>query len=474
MTDTLARRGARPGPLVAVFLVGALVWLTPAPSGVEPRAWHLLAIFAATIVGIVIQPLPVSAMALIGLTVSVLTGTLTMQQSLAGFSSPVVWLVLSAFFIACGFIRTGLGTRIAFRFMAVLGKRSLGLAYSLIATDLVLSPGIPSNTARAGGVVFPILKSLGKAFASEAESGTSRRISAFLTLAAYQGAVITSAMFLTAVAANPLAVGLARGLGIEIGWGTWALAASVPGLMSLLLVPWLIYRMYPPEIRETPAAAELARAELERMGPMSRNERIMLAVFVLMLALWTLGASRGVDATAAALVGAVLLLVSGVLTWDELLAEREAWNTIVWFATLLTMAGQLTELGLMTWFNGGVAAAFQGVSWMPTLLGLALLYFYSHYFFAGNSSHVGAMYVPFLGIALAVGAPPLLSALLLAYFSGLFAGLTHYGTAPAPIFYGSGNVPLRTWWTIGAVISVVNIVIWVGVGGAWWKLIGIW
>jgi DASS family divalent anion:Na+ symporter len=468
------RRGARPLPLLAVALVGLAVWLVPAPEGVEPRAWHLLAIFTATIVGIVVQPLPVSAVALIGLTVAVLTGTLTMAQTLTGFASPVVWLILAAFFIACGFVRTGLGTRIAYSFMVVLGKRSLGLAYSLIATDLVLAPGIPSNTARAGGVVFPILKSLGRAFDSEAEAGTARRISAFLTVCAYQGTVITSAMFLTAVAANPLAVGLARGIGIDITWSTWAMAASVPGILSLLLVPWILYRLYPPEIRETPAAAEIARTELTRMGPLKTSEWILLSVFVLMLVLWTVGAQRGVDTTAAALAGVALLLVTGVLTWDDVLRERDAWNTMIWFATLLMMAGQLTELGLMTWFNERIAGTFQGMSWMPTLLGLALVYFYSHYFFAGNSSHVGAMYVPFLTIALAVGAPPLLSALLLAYFSGLFAGLTHYGTAPAPILYGSGNVPLRTWWKLGGLVSVVNVAIWLIVGGIWWKAIGIW
>jgi len=221
-------RGARPLTCLAVVLVGASVWLVPPPGDVDPRAWHLLAIFVATIAGIITQPLPVSAVALIGLTVSVLTRTLSMQQAVSGFGNPVVWLVVAAFFIASGFIRTGLGSRIAYVIMAVLGRSSLGLGYSLVATDLVLAPAIPSNTARAGGVVFPILKSLGKTFGSEAESGTSRRISAFLTLTAYQGTVITSAMFLTAMVANPLAAELARGMNIEISWRTWALAAAVP------------------------------------------------------------------------------------------------------------------------------------------------------------------------------------------------------------------------------------------------------
>jgi divalent anion:Na+ symporter, DASS family len=468
----ISRRGAKPLPLLAVAAVGLAIWFAPMPTGINPRAWHLLAIFVATIVGFIAQPLPVSAVAVIGITVSVVTGTLTMAQALSGFGSPVAWLVVAAFFIASGFVQTGLGTRIAYLFMLALGRRSLGLAYSLIATDLVLAPGIPSNTARAGGVVFPILKSLGKAFDSDADAGTSRRISAFLTMSAFQGTVITSAMFMTAIAVNPLVAGMARGVGVEITWATWALAASVPGVISLLVVPYLIYKLYPPEITETPEAGAIAKEGLERIGPMKTSEWIMLGVFVLMLMLWSFSA-LGVDATAAALVGVVLLIITGVLTWDDLLRERDAWNTMIWFATLLMLAGFLTEFGLMKWFNGTVGGMVAGRSWMTTLLGLALIYFYTHYFFAGNSSHAGAMYVPFLSLAIAVGAPPLLAALVLGYFSSLFASLTHYGTAPAPIFFGSGNVPLRVWWALGALISVVNIAIWLGVGGVWWNVLGI-
>jgi DASS family divalent anion:Na+ symporter len=267
-------------------------------------------------------------------------------------------------------------------------------------------------------------------------------------------------------------VGLAASAGVEISWATWALAALVPGLVSLLAIPFIVYLLYPPEIRETPAASEIAATELSRLGPMRRDEWIMLGVFALMLVLWS-SSSLGVDSTAAALAGVVVLLVSGVLSWDDLLRERDAWNTMIWFATLLMMASFLTELGLMSWFNERVGGAFQGIGWVPTLLGLSLIYFYTHYFFAGNSSHASAMYVPFLGIAVAVGAPPLLTALVLGYISSLMACLTHYGTAPGPIFFGSGNVPLRTWWALGLAISAAHFAIWLTVGLAWWRVIGI-
>ena len=460
--------------LAAVILVGAALWFVPVPSGVQPRAWHLLAVFVATMVGIILRPIPMGAVAFVAAAFAVISGTLTIAEATAGFGSTVVWLVVAAFFIATAFIKTGLGIRIAYHFMRVLGKRSLGLAYGLVATDLILAPAIPSNTARAGGVIYPILKSLCTSLGSDAAQGTERRIASFLTFTAYQGVVVTSTMFLTAMAANPLAAELAAQQGVEITWARWALAASVPGALSLLLVPLLIFRLYPPEITTTPEAPELARARLREMGAMTRDERILLTVFVLLLGLWIFGDVLGIHTTATAMAGVGAMLATGALRWDDILNERSAWDTLIWFAVLVMMATQLGELGLLDWFSDQVSGVLPGGHWIPAFLSLILIYFYAHYFFASNTAHVSAMYAPFLVLALAVGTPPLLAALVLAFFSNLCASMTHYGTAPAPILFGSGNVPIGTWWKLGALISVVNITIWLGVGSLWWNLLGLW
>ena len=479
MADEAPRQPGRPARVDAVrlgaaALVGVLLWLVPTPDGVEPRAWRLLAVFVATMAGIILRPMPMGALAFVSVSFAVLSGTLTIAEATAGFGSTVVWLVVAAFFIATAFVKTGLGTRIAYHFMRLLGKHSLGLAYGFLVTDLVLAPAIPSNTARAGGVVFPILKSLCVSLGSDAALGTQRRIAGFLTLTAYQGVVITSAMFLTAMAANPLAAELAARQGVEISWALWALAASVPGALSLLLVPLLIYRLYPPEITHTPEAPELARRRLREMGPASRDERVLLAVFVFLLTLWIFGGALGVSATATALAGVAALLATGALAWRDVLEEHGGWDTFVWFAVLVMMASQLGELGLLAWFTGRVSGVLGGGHWLPSFLGLALVYFYVHYFFASNTAHVSAMYAPFLALAIAVGAPPVLAALVLAFFSNLFASLTHYGTAPAPILFGSGNVEIGDWWRLGALVSVVNVAIWLGAGSPWWRLLGLW
>jgi len=460
--------------LAAPALVGLALWLSPTPQGVEDKAWQLLAIFVATIVGIIAKPLPMGAIALLGIAATVLTGTLTIAESLSGFSNTVIWLIVIAFFISRGFIKTGLGARIAYRFMAIVGKRSLGLAYSMVATDLVLAPAIPSNTARAGGVVFPVLRSIASSYGSEPDDGTARKLGAFLVMSSFQGTVVTSAMFLTAMAANPLAVQLAADAGVEISWAGWAAAGLVPGLISLALIPWLLYLLYPPEIRETPEATEIARARLAEMGKVSSSEWMMLGAFFLLLTLWIFGRNLGIHSTAAAFAGLGGLLLTRVLTWDDILRERGAWNTLVWFSALVMMATYLNRLGLIAWFGNTVSTTIGGTSWQIAFVALSLVYFYSHYFFASNAAHVTSMYAAFLAIALGVGTPPLLAALVLAFFSGLTAGMTHYASGPAAVLFGFGYVEMGAWWKLGALLSVVNILVWLGFGGLWWKALGIW
>ena len=461
-------------PLMVTLMVGITIWLSPIPAGVDVKAWHLLAIFVATVVGIIAKPLPMGAVAILGISLTALTGTLTISESLSGFGNSVIWLIVIAFFISRGYIKTGLGARIAYRFMSAFGKRSLGLAYSMIATDLVLAPAIPSNTARSGGVIFPILRSIAQSYGSEPNDGTARKIGAFLITTSFQGTVITSAMFMTAMAANPVAAQIAGDAGVEITWGSWALAAIVPGLASLVAVPWILYKIYPPEIKETPAATQIARDHLEEMGNLKPKEWIMLGTFILLLGLWIFGSQLGINSTTAALVGLVVLLLSGTLSWNDILHEKGAWDTLVWFAALVMMATHLNELGLIPWFGQVIGAAVQGISWMTAFLVLSLVCFYSHYFFASNTAHVLSMYGPFLAVAIAVGTPPMLAALVLGFFSNLFSSMTHYGTGPAPVLFGSGYVEMGTWWKLGGLISVVNIVIWLGIGGLWWKVLGIW
>ncbi|MGZ5384104.1 MAG: DASS family sodium-coupled anion symporter, partial [Acidimicrobiia bacterium] len=366
-----------------------------------------------------------------------------------------------------------LGTRIAYLFVGLLGKKTLGLAYGLAATDLVIAPATPSNTARAGGIIFPVARSLAAAYDSEPDEG-AERIGSFLMASAFQVNAITSAMFLTAMAANPLVVELAAVEGVTITWGQWALAASVPGLLALLTIPFVMFKLTKPTITETPGATELAKQKLAELGPLQRMEKITLGVFALLIGLWIFGSDLfGIGATLAAMIGLAVLLLTTVLTWDDVKKEHAAWDTLVWFAVLVTMASFLNEYGVIAWISQSIEGITGGMAWPVALTVLVLAYLYIHYFFASNTAHVTALFPTFLVAALATGAPVMLAAFLLAFASNLMGGLTQYSTGPAPVLFGAGYNSLAKWWQYGFVASVINVGIFGVIGALWMGLVGI-
>lgn len=474
MNDPGRTVGVRITRGILVVLVGLIIWYLPVPTGVKKEAWHLLAIFVATIFGLILNPIPMGAVVIIGVVMTTMTGVLKIGPALSGFANNTVWLIVAAFLVARGFIITGLGSRIAYMFIRAFGRKTLGLAYAIAASDLVLSPATPSNTARAGGVIYPIVRALCSTFGSE-PGETARKIGAYLMKVEFQTTVITSCLFMTAMAPNPLMVELSqKTANVTLSCGKWALVASVPGFLSLIIIPFLLYKIFPPEIKATPQAPEMAHRELEKMGPMKRTEKTMLFVFLLILVLWATSEWNKIDATIVAFIGIGIMLITGVIRWDDVLAERGAWDALIWFGGLVTMAGQLNTLGFIKWFADSVGGGVAGWTWLSALIVLLLVYFYAHYGFASVTAHVTAMFPPFLAVAVGAGAPPYLAAMGLAFFSALMSGTTHYGTGPAPIYFNSGYLDQKTWWTLGLIISFVNIAIFLTVGFAWWKFLGLW
>jgi|TARA_B110000003_G_scaffold204937_1_gene203776 anion transporter len=477
-SDALANwKGAKLKPLGYSILSGLILYLIPAPAGVTTQAWNLLAVFVATIVGIITNPLPLGAVAMIGLGVSMTTGLLPFSAAFSAFSSEIPWLIALAFFLARGFIKTGLGNRIAYKIVSLFGKSTLGLTYSLVFSEALLAPAIPSLAARAGGIFLPLAKALCVACGSDPANGTEKKMGAYVMTTVFQTSTISSGMFITAMAANPLSVNLAASItGITISWAQWAIGALVPGIICLVATPLILYVLYPPEVKDSPDAPVKAQEELAKLGPMSVDEKIMAAALSLTVGLWIFGSKFGVGSVAAALNGLAILLVSGVITWKECLAEGPAWDTLVWFAALIAMAGYLNTYGLIPAFSKGVVGVVSGLglAWQPAFVIVTLVYFYSHYLFASGAAHIGAMYSAFLSVLIACGAPPLVSALTLGILSNVMGCTTHYGIGSAPPFFGAGYVPLATWWKIGFGMSIFYIATFLGVGFPWWKILGYW
>lgn len=474
MKKALNWEGAALIPMAIVIAIGLILWFLPRPEAIEPQGWQLLAIFVATIAGIIMHPLPMGSIAIMGMTVAVVTGTLSLEQTLHGFANEQIWLIVVACFIARGFIKTGLGKRIAYIFLFLFGRSPIGLAYGFLASDFIMAPAIPSSTARAGGVLLPILRSLSQTLGSDPEHGTARKIGAYLTICTFHGTVISTTMFLTSAASNPIIAKFAAHKGIELTWGLWLQASIVPAILSFLLIPIVIYLVYPPEMKNTTYACNHAKEKLAEMGKVTTHEWLMIFTFVMLLVLWIFGREFGLHATTTALIGLCFLMVTGVLNWKEILAEGVAWDSLVWFSVLVMMASFLTTYGVIGWMSGNIVGYIEHLQWHHGLIILTLIYFYIHYFFASVTSHVSALFAPFLAVALEIGTPPMLAGVSLAFFSVLCGGLTHYGLGQAPVLYSTRYVELKNWWLIGALMSFIYLILWAVVGGLWWKWLGIW
>ncbi|XP_020255870.1 dicarboxylate transporter 2.1, chloroplastic-like [Asparagus officinalis] len=287
----------------------------------------------------------------------------------------------------------------------------------------------------------------------------------------------SSALFLTAAAQNLLCLKLAEELGVKIAspWVSWFKAASLPAIIALLVTPYLLYKIFPPETKDTPDAPALAAKKLEQMGPVTRNEWVMVGTMLLAVSLWVFGEALGIASVVAAMLGLSILLLLGVLDWDDCLSEKSAWDTLAWFAVLVGMASQLTNLGIVTWMSGCVAKFLQSfsLSWPAAFGVLQASYFFIHYLFASQTGHVGALYSAFLAMHLAAGVPGVLAALALAYNTNLFGAITHYSSGQAAVYYGAGYVDLPDVFKLGFLTAMLNALIWGVVGAFWWKFLGL-
>jgi DASS family divalent anion:Na+ symporter len=469
---TLTRRTDR-WRAIAPLATAGVIWLLP-HAGFDARSWALLCLFGGTICALITRPLPAGAVVLIAITAGTLLRLFPLQAALSGFANVTVWLIVAAFLFARALVQTRLGERIAYTIVRRIGGSPLRLGYSIVLADLAMAPMTPSNTARAGGILYPVTLNVARAFGSE-PGPTASRIGAFLMTTLYQGDLVVSAMFLTATAPNPLVAEFARqGAGVELTWLTWAWAALVPGLLGLAVVPYVVYRLCPPDLHETRAAQTLASERLQAMGPVSQRERRMLAVFSLVLLLWLSSEWHGISATTVAYLGLTMLLLTRVLEWADLLDERGAWDALIWFGGLMMLAAQLDQAGFPEAFAQASAGVFGGWPWVWALVALVVIYVYSHYAFASLVAHTTAMFPAFFAVAIGLGAPPLVAALALGFFSSLNAATTHYGTGPAPIIFGGGYLTQPQWWRVGFLVSLVHLSIWLPAGLIWWKVIGFW
>ena len=466
--------------IAIMFAIPLAMWFITPPEGLSVGAWRLLGFYLMAIVGLVVKPWPAPIILLLSIAGSAIFLNAT-KNVLSGYASTTVWLVFSAFSLSVAFVKTGLGRRIAYLLIKSLGHTTLRLGYVTALLDLIISPVTPSNTARCGGIVFPIMNSVAKALGSE-PGESAKKAGSYLMVNTYMVTKVTSLMFATAMAPNLLAADyMNKILGVDINWGLWALALVVPGLVMLLITPALVYYLDKPSIQHIDSHA-IADEGLKELGPMSGREKSLIAIFILALVGWALpsiltqgfGIKFSLDATAVAIVAMVAALVTGVIKWEDMLESKGAWNTLIWFGGILGLSGALTKADFFTWLAKVLEAQMNfGHHEMLALIVIAVLSVAVRYLFASGSAYIAAMVPVFFTVGKVAGIDPWTLGLVIFMTNAFGGAVTHFGGGPGPIIFGEGYNEVRQWWVTGAVIAVLGLVVTLGFGPIWWSIVGL-
>lgn len=433
----------------------------PCPAGLNPGGWRYHALFVAVIIALVLEPLPASAVGLVGVTLATALGYVatnpaeSIRWGLSGFSDPTVWLIFGALVFSTGYEKTGLGRGIALSLVCSMGKSTLGLGYAVMLADLCLAPFTPSNTGRSAGIIYPILRGIPGLYGSQ-PGPTARQVGGYLMWIAFASTAVTSSLFLTALAPNLLAAAIIkRETGIEITWARWSLGILPVGMLLIAPLPLLVRLIYPPEVRTSEEVPAWAEAELRAMGKPTFKEGVMAGLVLAALCLWVLGGDV-INATTVVLAVVSLMVVVKVVDWDDIVGDRRAWDTLLYFATLLTLADGLNRTGVVAWAAGTVSAMLKGYTPLVVMAILVTFFFLVHYLFASLTAHTTAVLPALLAAGVAMpGMPVKVLAMLLAYSIGLMGVITPYATGPAPVYFGSGYIPRKDFWILGFVFGLI-------------------
>jgi len=453
-------------PFVIVFGI----WLSPVPAGLTKPAWDLFAVFAAAISSVLVGPYPLLTATALAVAAVVLTGTIPAEKAFSGFANSSVLLVVVAFLVAQAVVKSGLGHRISLFMVSRFGRSSLGLGYSIVLTDAVIAPAFPSNTAR-GGVIYPVVLSVAQGAGSTPADAEKRRLGGYLMFCGMASLSLSSALWMTATSTNPIGVQVASQYGLAVNFGNWFLTSSVPALIAIALLPWVVAKIFPPGVRATPDAPGIARNALAKMGPLSRNEQITAVAFALMVTGWVLSDVLKLNVTSVAFAGFGLLLMANVLTLEDIAHMGDTLATFVWLAVLFAMSGQLNELGFMGYAGQRLASGLGGLPWPVTYVALVLLYVAIHYMFVSQSSQVLALLGVFLDVGVRGGVPTPLMAFALLFASSYFSVITPQGGSQNVIFVASGYLTQRELYRLGLLVTLFFLAVFMVIGTPWILLV---
>ena len=463
-------RGKTLAARAGVLALGVAIWFWPVPNGLTPPAWHLFAIFAATIASVIVGAFPILTASVLAVGVAVVSGVLPPAKAYAGFANGTILLIVVAFLVARAIVKCGLGERLGHRVVSLFGRSTLGLGYSIFLLDAVVAPAFPSDTARSG-VLYPLALSLAEGGGSKADDATRKKMGAYLMFCAMATLSLSSALWLTAMAGNPLGAEIGKSLGFRVSFGSWLVASSVPTLLGIALLPLLLYKIFPPEVKATPEAPAAARKALAAMGPWKREEKIVAVTFVVMVILWALAGTLKLDLTAVAFLGLGVLLATGVLTLKDIGQQGDVLATFLWFAILYTLSGQLNSLGFMGYLGQRLGGALGGLPWLAVYVILVLAYVVLHYLFVSQTAHVLALFGVFLGVGAQLHVPVPVLGFALLFSTCYFSTITPQASSANVLVVGSGYLTQGELYRLGTIATAFNVVLLLLVGTPWLLLV---
>lgn len=443
--------------LIVLFTV--LLWNSPIPWEIEPKAWQLFVFFIAAILSVLIEAFSIFVAALLAMTLAVLFQVLETDKAFSGFSEGFMLLILSSFLISNGVVNSGLGKRLALILIKKFGHSTLRLGYCIIATDALIGPGIPSNTARSG-VLYPIVRSLALDTGSKPEEGSRKAAGSYLMMIGITSLALSSSLWLTAMAANPISAGFGAQYGVNMDFAHWILVSSVPTILAMIIIPFILYKTFPPDLRETPEAPLAAAEALKVMGPLSAKERRMAIIFSVMVVLWALANAFNLNLAIITFLGLAAMIVFEVMTIKELQeGGGEALVTFLWFAIMYVLSSALNEMGFMKVIGEKISGQLTGLSWPLVFFILISMYVLIHYLFVSQTAHLLALFGVFLEVGSNAQVPVVLMVYMLAFATNFFSGLTPQASSANVLFAGSGYLTQQEVYKQGLIVTLASFVV---------------
>lgn len=472
--------------ILVPVLLALIISQLPVPQGLLSYSWYYFSLFVGVIVALIIEPLPGAVIGLLGIVIGAVfspiflfspeqlhdpgfnTTLMAFHWAVSGFSNDTVWLIFSAFMFALGYEKTGLGKRISLWLVRLMGARTLTLGYAISLADLTLAPFTPSNTARSAGTIYPVIRNLPALYGSCPHSESARKIGAYLMWTAVSTTCVTSSFFLSALAPNLLSVALIeQQTGILIGWTDWFISLLPIGIILWCVTPLLGYYLYPPTEKKNVQVPIWAKEQLSQMGRLTAKEIILILLVAGALILWV-GFSGLINPAIASLVIISLMIMTDIISWDDIVSNKNAWNTFFWFATLVSLASGLSDVGFVRWAGDQIAGILSGFSGVSSILALVVLYFFLHYFFASGTAHVTALLPLIIAVVSQMEWVNVSTfSLLLCGTQGIMGIITPYATGPSPIYYGSGYIQSSEYWRLGFAFGVIYFSVYIAIEYLW-------